>query len=1366
MGIIDTYIPMDRRTALARGEQLADRTEGAVLFADISGFTRFSDALNQELGAQRGAEILTQHLNRVYENLIREVHRYGGSVISLEGDAVTCWFDNDKGRLATAAALDMQKVMTQLEVLTTPNGQTYSLGIKVAVTSGKARRFLVGQPRIDVLAGEILTRMAAAEGQVKSGEVVVGAEVMRWLGDQVVVQEWRQDESGEYFAVVTGLKEPIPDKPWVTPPPLDRNLAEDWLLEPVYTRLMRGEGDFLAELRRVVAIFINFHGVDYDQDEEAGHKLDAFIRWVQKILKSYGGFLLHFSIGDKGSYIYSEFGAPISHENDVDRALAASLELVSPPNELSYITDIRIGISYGEVRVGAYGATSRRTYSAHGLDVNLAARLMSLADPGQIFTSQRIAEKASRQFRFKELEPVKIRGFDKPFSTYILGTKRDPRGPDVHRQKVYPLIGREAEKSVIEQGLKALLNDRGATIVIEGEAGIGKTQLVEYAVAQASQAGVEVWLGAGDEMRLNSLYYAWRPIFSRLFKLEPSSEESQKFDRQRRRRIIAQGFEEFAPDMIHLAPLLNEILLSDFPENDLTSQMAGEVRADNIRLVLFELLSRVTHSSPTMLVLEDAHWMDSGSWALTQMVQQDIQPILLVIVHRPLRDPVPSEYGKLIEAINGNKIKLDLLRPKDVEALICQRLDVNHIPPPVLDLVYKRSEGNPLFSIELAYELNEKGIVKVSGDELQITSKSERLEQLNIPETSQEVIQSRIDRLDPGEQLTLKVASVIGRVFVYSILQDIYPQTTRPVEGSNLVEHLDNLERVDLTEFVSRDPDLAYRFKHILFQEVAYNLMLFTTRNELHRAIANWYEKSYEDNLAQVYPLLAYHWYHTEDSSKAAEYLEKSAIQAMRSFANREVVNYLRQAFALLEKPGFKIDNERRAQWALLLGEAYVNLADYIGQDYIEDGLSLLGKPIPQGKPSQYLGVLRQVLAQVRNRMLPRFFIGRHADQREKLLAASRACERLVEVYFFMNEIALSLYASFRTLNIAEEAGISPELARGYATVGALIGFIPLHRLARSYLQRALDTIEGLDDLNARIWILTVVAFYYNGVGQWSTSIPLLKEGLEISKRLGAQRREEDFLGNLFAASYFQGDFAACLKYTDKLIPIARQRNAYNSLAYGLQGKAYASLHMGDPDAALICLEELRSLLGEGSKVTDEALILEMHGLFALTYMRRFETELAIAEVERLLDLSAKATPSNYSAHTGYIAPAYTYLSLWESGQILPAIDKLAWNACKNLRKYVRVFPIGEPRALLYEGLHHWLSGKQDKAYQTWEKSLAVAEELNMRYDKGLAHLEIGRHLPLEDSNRRKHLDSAIDLFADMGAEYDLTRAEAALSEI
>ena len=398
MGILDTFIPMDRREALANGVQLLDRTNGSALFADISGFTHFSQELFNELGSQLGAEILTQQLNKVYGALIDVIHRYHGSVISFAGDAITCWFAGDNGRLAAAAALEMQKVMIQLEHLSTPSGSMYPLGIKVAVTSGNARRFVVGIPsiqNIEVLAGEILDRMAAVEKQLKSGEVVVGSEVMGRLGNQAIVKEWRQDESGEHFAVLTGLTEPIQENPWTQTPDLDPELARGWLLPPVYERLMRGEGDFLAELRPGVAIFVKFQGIDYDGDDLAGEKLNTYISWLQALLSRYEGMLHELIIGDKGSYVFSTIGARVAHEDDVDRALAASIEMTSPPQEVDFIHGIQIGITRGQMRVGTYGAANRRIYGAHGNTVNIAARFMEHAEPGQIITSDRIWKEAA-----------------------------------------------------------------------------------------------------------------------------------------------------------------------------------------------------------------------------------------------------------------------------------------------------------------------------------------------------------------------------------------------------------------------------------------------------------------------------------------------------------------------------------------------------------------------------------------------------------------------------------------------------------------------------------------------------------------------------------------------------------------------------------------------------------------------------------------------------------------------------------------------------------------------------------------------------------------------------------------------------------
>ncbi|MCB0183616.1 MAG: hypothetical protein KDE31_05100, partial [Caldilineaceae bacterium] len=127
------YLPMDRRFAVAGGYTLADRTRGAALFVDISGFTQLTEALVRELGPQRGAEELTRYLNLVYDAIIDELHRYRGSVIAFAGDAVTCWLDGDTGLAATACALAMQSAMHTFAAVTTPAGSTVSLAMKAAV---------------------------------------------------------------------------------------------------------------------------------------------------------------------------------------------------------------------------------------------------------------------------------------------------------------------------------------------------------------------------------------------------------------------------------------------------------------------------------------------------------------------------------------------------------------------------------------------------------------------------------------------------------------------------------------------------------------------------------------------------------------------------------------------------------------------------------------------------------------------------------------------------------------------------------------------------------------------------------------------------------------------------------------------------------------------------------------------------------------------------------------------------------------------------------------------------------------------------------------------------------------------------------
>ena len=245
---------MDRRQALAKGLSLPDRADGAALFADISGFTVLTEALARDLGPQRGAEELTIHLSNVYDALICELDRYGGSVIGFAGDAITCWLDGDDGLRATACALDMHRVMERFSAVTIPSGGVVSLGMKVAVAMGSARRFLIGDPQVqvrDVLAGSILDRLASAEHEARRGETLLDPITAEHLASQVQIREWRTSAEGERFGVAGRLLAPARPVPWnaAAAGNLDDQTVRPFLLPPVYERLRSGQGDFLAELR-------------------------------------------------------------------------------------------------------------------------------------------------------------------------------------------------------------------------------------------------------------------------------------------------------------------------------------------------------------------------------------------------------------------------------------------------------------------------------------------------------------------------------------------------------------------------------------------------------------------------------------------------------------------------------------------------------------------------------------------------------------------------------------------------------------------------------------------------------------------------------------------------------------------------------------------------------------------------------------------------------------------------------------------------------------------------------------------------------------------------------------------------------------
>jgi class 3 adenylate cyclase len=468
----------------------------------------------------------------------------------------------------------MQDNIAGLEGVLTPAGDQIKLALKAAVAVGEVRRFGVGDPddhKLDVLAGELLDELAQAESLARKGDVILAPSAVANLSDLVEYSPAKNPQNGGdvLFGVVKQLRVDPAEVPIPTTDPL--NIPDEqlrpWIPKSIYQRLRAGGAEFLAELRPAVALFLRFSGIDYEQDQ-ARELLDAFIQKIQKILRAHEATLLDLTIGDKGSYFYAAFGATVAHEDDPLRAVSAALEMHKLVNEFEEIEQIQIGISQGLMRVGTYGASTRGTYGVHGNDVNIAARLMTLAEPGQVLVTERIKQAVSARFQLDPKGMLPIRGQDKPLPLYVLQhTQIEPQPDPISTS---PLIGRRAEQEKLSGAMRLLFQGEGSRFMIEGEAGIGKSRLVGDLMERAGALSLPILYGAGDSID-RSPFRAWRKIFNDVLNLGNVIEPQAYADSVLQELSSNPGWPE-------RAPLLNPVLPVSFDENEHTAQMSGDLR--------------------------------------------------------------------------------------------------------------------------------------------------------------------------------------------------------------------------------------------------------------------------------------------------------------------------------------------------------------------------------------------------------------------------------------------------------------------------------------------------------------------------------------------------------------------------------------------------------------------------------------------------------------------------------------------------------------------------------------------------------------------------------------------------------------------
>ncbi|MBE2270387.1 MAG: tetratricopeptide repeat protein [Anaerolinea sp.] len=888
-----TYIPVDRRHSLAAGIPLPREVTGSVLFADISGFTPLTESLTRTLGARLGAEELTRQLNRVYDALTEEVERYGGAIITFGGDAMTCYFDGgaapELGALrALTCAFALQTAMTAFKSVRLPNGETISLSIKVALASGRACRCLVGDPNIllmDVLAGETLVRMEEAAQHTVKGEIVMDLTTAELVSDACTIAEWRAAETTR-FARVTELRRAAAPCAWS---PLDaRALPADQLRSWVMPALANRD-DSLTELRPAVAFFLAFSGINYDTDPEAERKLDAFVRWIQAIIARYDGALLQVSMGDKGSSLYAAFGVPTAHENNAARAASAALETRTLPRELSYVYIHGIGITQGIMRAGTYGGRTRRTYGVIGDDVNLAARLMGHASPGQILVSDRVQKALAGSFDLRELTPIRVKGKQDALPVArLIGRRTDLDERSVSHER--PLVGRQRELARLQADIAPILDHQPAGCTwVHGEAGIGKSHLI-YAARQQVGDQVNWYTFATDQLVQESLHPVL-PVLANFFNFDFAANEYMRktlFDRRIDRLIKSLPDHPEAPAV---AANLNAgrwyigALLGLHWAGSPYESAESKTRFERSLAALNTLAHALSLIKPLVLHIQDAQWLDNDSLALLDLWIESASrfPIAVIIDSR-------DQYDEASLARPGFKaLPIAELAAADVAELTANVLN-GAVSDAAARYLYEKASGNPLFTEQLTLDLSERRALVPSLDGTWDLS-DQPID--DMPANLNAVLIARLDRLIGELRAIVQVASVLGQEFDVPVLAHML--------GGDADVKPKIKQAEDETIWIARS-ERQYVFRHALLRDAAYSMQAQERLRELHALAGAAIEQVYAENLLAKAPDLAFHYEKSAIYERAVIYLIKSAQSMAGLHANQEAIRFYLRALDLSAK--------------------------------------------------------------------------------------------------------------------------------------------------------------------------------------------------------------------------------------------------------------------------------------------------------------------------------------------------------------------------------------------------------------------------------------------------------------------------------
>ncbi len=1165
------------------------RFDASTMFIDIVGFTSLTSRLLAK--GNIGAEELSLVLNMIFEPLVDTVYSNGGFIPYYAGDAFLAVFPlNEKNTVEhfILTALSIQKRFKESEA-----HHNEKIEIKIGISSGNLEWGIVGNSLHSYyFNGFPISKCAYAQSLAVGGEIIMDQKLVETYPDlnyeklnkpgfvKLLPDNKLRENDGYSSAVVD------------TKLHLNKFLPKQ-ILDP----------NLQGEFRTVVSVFIAFKGSFNHQD------LDAFSSLVLELVKNFSGYFKEIDYSDKGALMLVLFGAPVSYENNIERALEFISQLKEGVQKLDTENQIqfKVGATNGICFTGMIGGKAKKQYAALGNKVNIASRLMGHADWGEVLVDEEIQK--NRLFTFQKKGEIQYKGVIEKIPTFVLEGKSNE--VDLFEGE---FIGRSEEIAQISQFIDAFTEnlESGGAINIFGEAGVGKSRLIFEVGKELTKTKKVNWAICQTDQILrkpfNPLIYFLRNEFKQ--NSAASTRQNQQYFEQELEKILSKVKNEKITKELLRTKSIFAGLLGLKTKGTLWEELDAKGRFDNAISCISNLFIALAEETPLVVEIEDGHWFDESTISFLRKFIYHVreEPIVLIMTSRYLDngtkpDYLTSEIAKEA-SLEYVEIDLNLLSKASIKNYAESKLG-GKISEDFFDLLQRTTNGNPFYLEQMLEYFEESNLIEKLDDVWMVKDKN-----IKLSNSINAVLMARVDRLSELVKETVKAAAVIGREFDIPVLQevmksnDIFVKEKRK-NSVNLIDQIETAEKVQIWKAIN---ELKYIFKHSLLRETVYDMQLNSRLKELHGLIGNAIEVLYDKELEGKYADLAFHFDQSKNHKKALNYVKKAADSAKRNYQNNTALRNYEKALDYIDKK-----KKPNAYAKILLKQA--EILELIGQwDKSIAVLSEATSIVSQSENMLLLAMIKNEHGKILN------LKGEYKESYKELEVAMGMFEglddniglfktygNLGDLYFRQGE-----YENAKEYFLKSIA-LSKEFKKSF-TVTQIVSNLGLTYMNQSEYEKGikcqedqLEICKEIGDRNGMAILYTNIGIVFSEMGDSDKAMNYFEKGLALSEELGNKQMKAIAIGSIgsiqeAAGAYdkaldnFNLDLKLCKELGDKR-GIAIVHNLLGDLLIAKGKFADAKFHLDEAlelsgkinyqkgmTKALISLADLNAFLREFNK--------------------------------------------------------------------------------------------------------------------------------------------------------------------------------------